>query len=58
MKKFKILVEKISNIKHEIVNIRMIALSLEKKLDKLIQDFDEMISEAELVNNNKKLKNK
>jgi len=53
MKKFKILVEKISNIKHEIVNIRMIALSLEKKLDKLIQDFDEMISEAELVNNNK-----
>ena len=52
MKKFKILAEKISDIKHEIVNIRMTAFNLEKKLDKLIKDFDEMISKAELINNN------
>ena len=53
MKKFKILVEKINLIKHEIANIRIVALNLEKKLDKLIEDFDIMISEAELVENGK-----
>jgi len=54
MQKFKILVKTIKDLKHKILNIKTSVTNLEVKLDKLIEEFEEMIIKSELVNDEEK----